>query len=67
MIGQSIRRLGRQLSTIDPDLGVAFEELCDVWEKPDLDAESVAAMAHFKGLFGRETVYVSLVVNGAAK
>ena len=66
MIGRSIRRLGHQLGTIDPDLGVAFEELCDVWEKPDLDGESVAAMAHFKGLFGRETVYISLVIDGAA-
>jgi hypothetical protein len=66
MIGRSIRRLGRQLGAIDNELGLALEELCEVWEAPDLNAESVAAMAHFKGLFGRETVYISLVVNGAA-
>jgi hypothetical protein len=63
-IGQVIRRLGRELGAIDADLGVAFEELCDVWENPHLDAACVSGMKHFNGLFGRETVYVSLVVNG---
>ena len=63
-IGQSIRRLGRELGAIDPALGVAFEELCEVWDNPDIDARHVSAMDHFKGLFGRETAYVSLVVNG---
>jgi hypothetical protein len=64
-IGQSIRRLGRELGAIDAELGVAFEELRDVWDKPHLDAGSVGGMKHFNGLFGRETVYVSLVVEAA--
>jgi 2-polyprenyl-3-methyl-5-hydroxy-6-metoxy-1,4-benzoquinol methylase len=63
-IGQAIRRLGRELGAIDAELGVAFEELCDAWDKPNLDGGCVSRMKHFNGLFGRETVYVSLVVNG---
>jgi hypothetical protein len=66
LIGGAIRRLGRELAAIDVELGVAFEELCDIWDDPNLTAEAVASMKHFSGLFGRETAYVSLVINGAA-
>jgi SAM-dependent methyltransferase len=62
-IGRLVRQLGRELEAIDPELGQAFRELCDVWDDPGVDAASVMAMKHFKGLFGRETVYVSLVVD----
>jgi SAM-dependent methyltransferase len=63
-VGRTIRRLSRELGAIDAELGAAFEELCDVWDNPDLDAARVSEMKHFSGLFGRETAYVSLVVNG---
>jgi SAM-dependent methyltransferase len=65
LISRAIRQLGRELGGIDAELGVAFEELCDIWDNPDLDADNVKGMKHFSGLFGRETVYVSLVVNEA--
>jgi hypothetical protein len=45
--------------------GVAFEELCDARDSPDLDADRVTAMGHFSGLFGRETACVSWLVNDA--
>jgi hypothetical protein len=66
LIGQAIRRLGGELGAIEAELGAAFEELCDMWDSPTLDAGSVAGMKHFSGLFGRETAYVSLVVGEVA-
>jgi hypothetical protein len=63
LIGQAIRGLGHELGAIDAELGVAFDELCDVWDRPVIDAGSVAEMKHFSGLFGRETAYVSLVID----
>jgi hypothetical protein len=66
LIGRAIRRLGGELGAIDAELGIAFAELCDVWDNPDLDAAAVASMQHFSGLFGRETAYVSLVIQGPA-
>jgi SAM-dependent methyltransferase len=66
LIGQAIRRLGAELGAINRELGMAFEELCATWDNPALDADAIAAMRHFSGLFGRETLYVSLIVGGAA-
>ncbi len=58
---QILDKLTGALNAVDADLGAALAEARDLWSMPRIDPHRVAAMTHFNGLFGRETIYVSSV------
>lgn len=59
-IGETLDSLGKALAFLDPHYQSAFGELRAVWDQAEITSEAVAGMSQFGGLFGRETVYVSL-------
>jgi hypothetical protein len=59
-VSSCLERISEALSPFDHELAKAFEELRELWCRPSFSPEDVAAMRHFGGVFGRETVYVSM-------
>jgi len=59
-IDETLATLGEALACLDPGYRSAYEELRALWNRAEITPEAVASPRHFGGLFGRETVYVSL-------
>ena len=56
----AVRRVVANLTDLPPELTAALNEFLAVFTEPTLTPDVVGHMTHFNGLFGRETVYVSL-------
>lgn len=50
----------RNLEDLPGDVSAALQEFLDVFQRPRLAPADIAAMPNFAGLFGRETLYLSL-------
>jgi len=59
-IGQRIDEIRIAIRPIDPDIAAAIEELHQTWSRPHLAPSDIRNMPRFGGLFGRETLYLSL-------
>lgn len=59
-ISKTLMRIEQGLKSIDLRLSEAVGELAVVWRSPAPTAAQVRDMPAFSGLFGRETVYLSL-------
>jgi len=59
-LGETLESLGQALAFLDPGYRSAYEELRALWDETEITPEAVAGLRRFGGLFGRETVYVSL-------
>lgn len=58
-IGRDLDIIAKELASVDPELGVAVDEVRQVWQRSVLTSDMVRDMKSFGALFGRETVYVS--------
>jgi SAM-dependent methyltransferase len=59
-IRDHLEAIATRLVEVDPDLGSALTELLAVWTAPSVTVSTIQGMDHFKALFGRETVYLSM-------
>jgi len=59
-VADAVRRVLAGLADLPGEWSAALAEFLDVFAAADLTPERVAGMARFGGLFGRETVYLSL-------
>lgn len=59
-IGDRLAAIVAVLAQADAELGEAVSEAAAVWRQAAITADAVCGMRKFAGLFGRETVYVSL-------
>ncbi len=59
-IGAGLDALAVMIGDIDRGLAEAVSEAASVWRQPAITADVIHNMRKFAGLFGRETVYVSL-------
>lgn len=59
-IGTRLDSLAAMLGEADADLGEAVSEAAALWRQAAITPDAVHGMRKFGGLFGRETVYVSL-------
>jgi 2-polyprenyl-3-methyl-5-hydroxy-6-metoxy-1,4-benzoquinol methylase len=59
-IGARLDALAVMMGDIDRGLAEAVTEAASVWRQPTITADSIRNMRKFGGLFGRETVYMSL-------
>lgn len=56
----AVKRVQAGMTDLPGEWSAALGEFLDVFARPDLTPERVAGLERFGGLFGRETVYVSL-------
>lgn len=56
----AVTRVRSALGDLNPEWIAALDEFQSAFRDPNLTPAAVAKMPHFAGLFGRETVYVSL-------
>ncbi len=59
-IATLLEELAPRLAEIDPELRAAVAEFAALWRAPAPSLDAVRDMRHFSGLFGRETIYLSL-------
>lgn len=52
------------ISPLDPDISDSIRELSTVWQSDNVHADDISRMQNFNHIFGRETVYLSMVRTG---
>lgn len=62
-IDSALSKLSQSLGAIDPELEFAVREARSVWNMQAVEARHIEEMKYFSGMFGREAVYISFVVN----
>lgn len=63
-ISSLLHEVEERISAADTDIGKAIAELREIWAREKLLPEDIRNMAQFKYIFGRETVYMSMVKRG---
>ncbi len=59
-VSDCLGRLACLFDTIDAQTALSLVEVGALWDRDAFEPEDVASLARFGGLFGRETVYVSM-------
>lgn len=62
-IDRTLLGLAEVFRALAPELELAMREAHQVWSMQSVEARHIEGMQHFSGLFGRETIYISAVVN----